>query len=206
MKRSLCLLALVTWASATPALAQYGDRHSYQYWGGGFLSVGRGGSNSELLDPKLAVAGGYEAHFGGRSGPQFGVRASGGYARFDPDVEAYVDSVGAQSGSRRGGETTVYDTGADGLLGWRFGNLAVYGYWGLHYFRDTHREMTLSTDAGDYEFTFRRRTDFGETKGYGVALLTSGGQGLYAEWFSGGGYDERMIRQEGVRFGFLWGW
>lgn len=209
MKRVLGIATAGVLLACGPALAQYGsNRDSYPYynWGGGFLSVGRGGSSSELLDPQLTVAGGYEMHLDVFGGLQLGVRASGGYSRFKPDVGAYVDSVGAQTGTRQGGETTVMNTGFDGLVGYRFGSLALYGYWGFHYFRDTREEMTLSTDQGDYDFTFRRRTDFGETRGYGVAWVLSGGQGIFAERFSGGGYDERMIRQEGVRFGVLWGW
>jgi hypothetical protein len=198
MRRAVLLLAILLLAGAR-AQAQSG-------FYGGFVGGGRGGTDNPLLDPKWTVAFGYQTLFGVGGGVQVGVRSSLGYSRFRPDVEAFVDSVGATTGEADGGTTTITNTGVDLVLGVRLRRVALYGYHGIHYFRDHWDPMTLETDRGDFEFSSENRNDFGSMWGAGVFFDLFNGQGLYAEWFRGGGYDDRMLETRGVRFGLVWGW
>lgn len=199
MRRAIILALLAATAGAAPAGAQY-------VWTGGHLGGGRGGVESRLLDARFTIAGGYDFRIGDPSGLSLGVRAVGAYSRFDPNVEAYLDSLGASTGSRQGGSATTSESGLDFVAQYRVGPVGVHGFYGVHYYIDTAREMTLNTDQGDYTFHFRYRDDFGDTRGFGVSLHLMNGQGIYGEWYRGGGDAERMRALEGVRFGFFWGW
>ncbi|HEU0053571.1 MAG TPA: hypothetical protein VFQ39_10355, partial [Longimicrobium sp.] len=178
--RLLLGLVVITFSllSSIPASAQ---ALSYS----GFLAGGRGGANNPLLDSKWMIGAGYEGRIG-FGGLELGLRSSASYSRFEADVGAYVDSVGATSGSLTddGGEASVTQTGIDGVVGLRLGrSVGVYGFYGMHWFHDSRTGFTLETDEGPYEFSTRVESNLGTMRGFGAELrIPSAGGGFFGEW------------------------
>jgi hypothetical protein len=200
--RSLALLALaLTLASAAPAGAQL------RY--GGFAAAGRGSVEGTMFDPHFTLAAGYQTSLVSAGGAELGVRASMGYARLRRDRQAHLDSLGLADGRIRGGKVSSWDYGGDVVLAIHGGPVTVHGFYGLHYFQDFYEEAHLvaSEDAPEdsgVRFRPRARYDFGTARGAGVTLGLGRGQGVFAEWYEGGGYDPWMLQLSGVRFGLSW--
>jgi hypothetical protein len=196
--RSICILVAVAAAvlSAPPAHAQY-----LRY---GFLGVGIGGAPDETyLDPQFTLTGGFHARWGPPVGINIGIRTITSYARFKPDTRALLDSLGASSGDVEGGHATVHDTGLDGLVTYDTGVLGGYGWYGIHWYNESRSDAEITTPGGTVRTPARNRSDLGPNYGVGLNLHISRRASVFAEWAVGGGFDDRMIRQEGVRAGIV---
>jgi hypothetical protein len=180
--------------SRGPAAAQY------QRWG--FIAAGPGGAPQErYLDAQFTLAGGFVAHFGPPVGVNAGIRSITVYSRLKPDVSALVDSVGAASGDVEGGQATVTEVGLDGVAGYDTGALGGYGWYGIHYFNESRSDAVITTPGGTFTSGARSRADLGPSYGAGLQFHLGPRAAVFGEWFRGGGFDDRMIRLEGLRFG-----
>ncbi|HEX9937871.1 MAG TPA: hypothetical protein VGB15_12140 [Longimicrobium sp.] len=189
---AVCAAAL----TAAPAHAQY-----LRY---GFLAVGIGGAPDEAyLDPQFTLSGGFVARWGPPVGINVGIRTITSYARFKPDTRALLDSLNAPSGSIEGGQATVHDTGIDGVVSYDTGVLGGYGWYGIHYYNESRSDAEITTPGGTHRTSTRNRTDLGPSYGAGLNLHVSRRASVFAEWSVGGGFDDRMIRQEGIRAGII---
>lgn len=196
--RSICILIAVAVAalSAPPAHAQY-----LRY---GFLGVGIGGAPDEAyLEPQFTLSGGFQARWGPLVGINIGIRTITSYARFKPDTRALLDSLCVSSGDVEGGHATVHDTGIDGLVSYDTGVLGGYGWYGIHYYNESRSDAEITTPGGTIRTPTRNRNDLGPNYGVGLNLHISRRASVFAEWAVGGGFDDRMIRQEGVRAGIV---
>jgi hypothetical protein len=181
-------------SSAAPAHAQYQRL--------GFLSAGVGGAPDErYLNAQLTVAGGFVARFGPPVGVNAGVRTVTAYSRLTADRGALLDSLGAASGDVEGGSATVTETGLDLVAGYDTGALGGYGWYGIHYYDERRSDAVITTPAGTRTVDARDRGDLGPSYGAGLQFHISPRAAVFAEWYRGGGFDDRMIRMEGLRFG-----
>ena len=196
-RRAVVLIALVAPAMfAAPARAQYQRL--------GFIAAGPGGAPQEgYLDAQFTVAGGFVARFGPPVGVNVGIRSITAYSRLKPDVGALLDSVGATSGDVEGGHATVSEVGLDGVAGYDTGALGGYGWYGIHYYNESRSDVVITTPTGTHTTGTRNRTDLGPSYGAGLHFHLSRRASVFGEWFRGGGFDDRMIRIEGLRFGVM---
>ncbi|HEX8243531.1 MAG TPA: hypothetical protein VF541_08550 [Longimicrobium sp.] len=186
----VCALAAV----AAPAAAQY------QRWG--FIAAGPGGAPQEgYLDAQFTLAGGFVARFGPPVGVNVGIRSITAYSRLKPDVSALLDSVGAASGEVEGGHATVSEVGLDGVAGYDTGALGGYGWYGIHYYNESRSDAVITTPGGTHTTDARNRADLGPSYGAGLLFHLRPRVAIFGEWFRGGGFDDRMIRLEGLRLG-----
>ena len=191
----LVTLAAVV-VAATPAHGQY-----LRY---GFIGGGPGGAPDETyLDPQFTLAFGFQARFGPPVGINVGLRTLTAYSRFKPNTAALLDSLNAPSGSIEGGSATLIDTGIDGVVSYDTGFLGGYGWYGIHYYNETRSDAVVTTPAGTHTVGTGNRGDLGPSYGAGLNLHVSRRASLFGEWAVGGGFDDRMIRMEGVRVGII---
>ncbi|HEU4558055.1 MAG TPA: hypothetical protein VFS20_09405 [Longimicrobium sp.] len=196
--RSLFILVAIAVAAVAPRSV-----HA-QYLRYGFLGVGIGGAPDEAyLDPQFTLSGGFQARWGPLVGINIGIRTITSYARLKPDTGALLDSLGVQSGDVEGGQATVHDTGIDGLVSYDTGVLGGYGWYGIHYYNESRSDAEITTPGGTIRTQTRNRSDLGPNYGVGLNLHISRRASVFAEWAIGGGFDDRMIRQEGVRAGII---
>ncbi|HYH80920.1 MAG TPA: hypothetical protein VEX86_14055 [Longimicrobium sp.] len=179
-------------------------RADAQYLRFGFIGAGVGGAPDETyLDPRFTLAGGFVARFGPPVGINIGLRTITVYSRFEPDTRAYLDSLNAQSGSIEGGSATLTETGIDGVVGYDTGTLGGYGWYGIHYDNESRSDAVITTPGGTHRDNTRNRGDLGPSYGAGLTFHLSPRVSLFGEWSIGGGFDDRMIRAEGLRAGIL---
>lgn len=194
MKRIPHVCVALAIAFGTPAHAQYQRL--------GFLSAGVGGAPDEqYLNAQFTVAGGFIARFGPPVGVNAGVRTVTAYSRLTADRAALLDSLGAASGSVEGGSATVTETGLDLVAGYDTGALGGYGWYGIHYYDERRSDVVITTPSGTRTVDARNRGDLGPSYGAGLQFHLSPRAAVFAEWVRGGGFDDRMIRMEGLRFG-----
>ncbi len=186
---SIFLLAL----AAVPARAQY-QRY-------GFIGAGVGGVENDYYKSDFTLSAGYLARFGPAVGVYVGIRTPLTYSRFTPDAEALLDSLGAPSGSVEGGSATVVESGIDAVAGYDTGALGGYGWYGIHYLSEAHSDGTITTPAGDHALAQRNRTDFGPSYGAGLQFRFGRRAAVFTEWYRTAGFDDRMLRMQGLRFG-----
>ena len=189
MAVSILLLAL----AAVPARAQY-QRY-------GFIGAGLGGVEDDYYKPDFTLSAGYLARFGPAVGVYVGIRTPITYSRFTPDADALLDSLGASSGSVDGGSATVVESGLEAVAGYDTGALGGYGWYGIHYLSESHNDGTITTPSGDYPLAQRNRTDFGPSYGAGLQFRFGRSAAVFTEWYRTAGFDHRMLRMQGLRFG-----
>jgi hypothetical protein len=190
---SIAISILLLAFAAVPARAQY------TRWG--FIGAGKGGVDNAYYDADFTLAAGYLARFGPPVGVYVGIRTPLVYSRFTPDAEALADSLGAGSGSVEGGAATVVESGIDAVAGYDTGALGGYGWYGIHYLSESHNDGTLTTPSGELSLAQRNRSDLGPSYGAGVQFRIGRRAAVFTEWFRSGGFDDRMLRMEGLRFG-----
>ncbi|HYH80919.1 MAG TPA: outer membrane beta-barrel protein [Longimicrobium sp.] len=178
------------------ALSSHAQAQSRRY---SFFSAGPGGAPDErYLDPQYTLMAGYGTTFGAAGGAHVSLRTIIAYARFRPDERALLDSLSTPGGRVEGGKSTVLDTGGDLVAGVNAGLVGAYAFYGLHYYWESHE---APTEGGEDLPRRRFRSDLGPSYGGGVRLNFSRDAALFGEWYRGGGSDDRMIRQQGLRFG-----
>ncbi|HEX6747480.1 MAG TPA: hypothetical protein VF092_09355 [Longimicrobium sp.] len=181
-------------ALAGPAAAQYQRL--------GFLAAGPGGAPEEAyLDGQFTIAGGFIARFGPPVGLSVGIRSISGYSRFSADEAALLDSLGISSGEVEGGHATVTEVGLDLMAGYDTGALGGYGWYGIHYYNESRSDAEITTPSGTFTTQQRDRADLGPSYGAGLLFHVGPRAAVFGEWFRGGGFDDRMIRMDGLRFG-----
>lgn len=190
---SITISTLLLVFAAAPARAQY------QRWG--FIGAGKGGVDNAYYNSDFTLSAGYLARFGPPVGVYVGVRTPLTYSRFTPDAGALADSLGVANGSVEGGAATVVESGIDLVAGYDTGALGGYGWYGIHYLSESHNDGTLTTPSGDVALAQRNRSDFGPSYGAGVQFRFGRRAAVFTEWFRSGGFDDRMLRMEGLRFG-----
>lgn len=187
-------LAVAAFAFATPAAAQYQRL--------GFVSVGAGGAPQEaFLDAQLTVAAGFIARFGPPVGVSVGIRSITAYSRLEADEGALLDSLGVSSGEVEGGSATVSEVGLELMAGYDTGMLGGYGWYGIHYYNESRSDAEITTPGGTLRTDARNRADLGPSYGAGLQWRIGRRAAVFGEWFRGGGFDDRMIRLEGLRLG-----
>lgn len=198
MRRTLLVPTMLALAlAAHPAAAQYAT--------GGFLVAGPGGGGTESMDARFSIEGGYTLEIANRHGPYFGARYTFGMHRLRADERALRERYGAGAGAVEGGGGTLYDTGGDVEAGYGAGVLRVYGFAGIHYYRQYQEPLTIRlADDGEEEVITRARYELGPAYGAGVHLRLTDTGALVAEWYRGGGGD--VMRLSGTRFGLRWAW
>ena len=189
---ALALLGVL--ALAGPAAAQYQRL--------GFLAAGPGGAPEEAyLNGQFTIAGGFIARFGPPVGLNVGIRSISGYSRFTADEAALLDSLGVTSGEVEGGHATVTEVGLDLMAGYDTGALGGYGWYGIHYYNESRSDAVVTTPGGTFTSDTRNRADLGPSYGAGLQFHLGPRAAVFGEWFRGGGFDDRMIRMDGLRFG-----
>jgi hypothetical protein len=196
MRRSPLPLIVAVVLAAIPASA------AAQYQRVGFLSAGVGGAPQEkYLDAQLTLAGGFVARFGPPVGVNLGIRSITAYSRLKANVPALLDSLGATSGDVQGGHATESEVGLDGMVGYDTGALGGYGWYGIHYYNESRSDVVITTPDGTATGNARSQSDLGPSYGAGLQFHVGPRAAVFGEWFRGGGFDDRMIRLEGLRFG-----
>ncbi|HEY0036945.1 MAG TPA: outer membrane beta-barrel protein [Longimicrobium sp.] len=191
---SVIPLVLATLAvAAVPAEAQY-----RRY---GFIGAGIGGVEHDYYESDFTLSAGYLARFGPEVGVYVGIRTPLTYSRFTPDAEALLDSLGASSGSVEGGAATVVESGIEAVAGYDTGALGGYGWAGIHYLSETRNDGTITTPGGPRPLAQRSRTDFGPSYGAGLQFRFGRSAAVFTEWYRSAGFDDRMLRMSGLRFG-----
>lgn len=198
MRYIILLIGFALLTVPSPAPAQYSR------WG--FISVGQADPDAATLEPHFALSGGFQARFGPPVGAYVGVRTITAYERFKADEEALLDSLGFSSGEVEGGSTTVTETGLELMAGYETGALGGYLWYGIHYYNEARNDATIRAGGGQFTTDFRSRSDLGPNYGAGVSWRVMGTASVYGEWFQGGGFDDRMLRMEGLRFGVVFRW
>lgn len=173
-----------------------------QFARGGYLMAGPGAGGSGLADARFGVDMAYTMEAGGRNGPYVGGRGTLGIHWLRADQAAFRDVYG---GEAKGGDGTLYDTGADVEVGFGAGVLRVYGFTGIHYYQQFQDPATVRAGSEEIEVTSRRRETIANAHGAGVQLWLADTGGLVAEWYRGGGQDG-VMRLSGTRFGLRWAW
>jgi hypothetical protein len=196
--RSIFLVASVLSLTLVPAGAAAQRAHSV------FLVAGEGGGGTEVMEPEYAVNVGYTREFGDAYGPYWGARYTFGMHRLRADEQALRDRYGAGTGTVSGGGGTLYDTGGDVEVGYGVGGVRAYGFAGIHYYRQSHEDVTLQSGGGGVVRVVTGRSDaFANSRGLGVQLRWNESASAVAEWYRGGGHDG-IMRIDGVRFGVRW--
>lgn len=179
-------------------------RAEAQYFRYGFIGAGTGGAPDEAyLDPQFTLVLGFQARWGPPVGINVGLRTITEYSRFEADRGALLDSLGVGSGSVEGGSATAYGTGIDALVSYDTGVLGGYGWYGIHYYNESRSDAVITTPTGTHTVDTRNRGDLGPSYGAGLNLHVSRRASVFGEWAIGGGFDDRMIRMEGVRVGII---
>lgn len=166
----------------------------------GFLLGGKGGGGTELMEPEYAVDAGYVREFGDAYGLYLGTRYTLGMHRLRADEQALLDRYGDGTGTVEGGGGTLYDAGAEVEVGYGIGGVRVYGFTGLHYYRQSHEDVTVHSGSGDVRAVIDDADAFANARGAGVQLRWNRGASVVAELYQGGGADG-VMRIDGPRFG-----
>lgn len=195
--RPILLLVAVLSLALVPADAAAQRAHSV------FLVAGEGGGGTELMDPEYAVNVGYTREYGDAYGPYWGARYTFGMHRLTANEQALRDHYGDGTGTVSGGGGTLYDTGADVEVGYGVGGVRAYGFTGIHYYRQSHEDVTLQSGGGEVRAVTGRSDAFANSRGLGVQLRWSERASAVAEWYRGGGQDG-IMRIDGARFGVRW--
>jgi hypothetical protein len=87
------------------------------------------------------------------------------------------------------------------VAGYDTGALGGYGWYGIHYYDERRSDAAITTPSGTRTIDARNRGDLGPSYGAGLEYHLSPRAAVFAEWYRGGGFDDRMIRTEGLRFG-----
>jgi len=179
-------------------------RADAQYQRLGFIGAGPGGAPDEAyLDAQFTLAGGFVARFGPPVGVSVGIRTITAYSRCTPSTRALLDSLGAPSGSIEGGSATLTETGLDALAGYDTGALGGYAWYGIHYYSESRSDAVITTPGGTLRVDTRGRGDLGPSYGAGLTFHLRPRLSVFGEWSIGGGFDDRMIRSEGLRAGIM---
>ncbi|HKP75274.1 MAG TPA: hypothetical protein VJT67_06995 [Longimicrobiaceae bacterium] len=195
MRRSTCAAAVAA------LLVLAGGRAEAQYQRSGFVAAGQGGVDGSYFKPDFTLAAGYLARFGPAVGAYVGVRTPIVYSRFTPDDAVLLDSLGLSSGTVEGGSATLVESGLELVAGYDTGALGGYGWYGIHYVSETRNDATVTSGATQRNVAARSRSDLGPSYGAGLRFQFQPRLGVFTEWFRGGGFDDRMLRMEGLRFG-----
>ena len=184
-------------AAAAPAGAQETNA---------FVMGGRPDVDDPWMKPRWSAGFGYEARYPSPSGLVFSARSLTLYTEVAADDEAVLDSVGAGTGTVRGGAGSVAEAGVDLKVGLGGRLLGAYGFGGLHWFREQRDAIIVESDVAEFERGGDRESGLGGSFGLGAELRFGEGQGLFAEWFRAGGSESGMMEIRGWRFGALWRW
>jgi len=95
----------------------------------------------------------------------------------------------------------VVESGLEAVAGYDTGALGGYGWYGIHYLSESHNDGTITTPSGDYALAQRNRTDFGPSYGAGLQFRFGRSAAVFTEWYRTAGFDHRMLRMQGLRFG-----
>jgi len=182
-------------------LALGAGRVEAQYQRSGFIAAGRGEADGSYFEPGFTLAAGYLARFGPAAGPYVGVRTPIVYSRLTPDDAALLDSLGLSSGTVEGGSASVVESGIELVAGYDTGALGGYGWYGIHYVSETRNDATVRSGAVEHGVPARSRSDLGPSYGAGLRFQLGPRMGVFTEWFRSGGFDDRMLRLEGLRAG-----
>jgi hypothetical protein len=170
---------------------------------GVFLAYALEGGASGLSATGGGLHGGYGVGGTGPSGAYAGVRLLAGVHRLRASPERYLERHEATE--VEGGEGFLYEGGAGVEGGWKVGPLRPYGYTGYHFLRQVTGEAVLATDDGELTLPEAAHQGFSRARGYGVVLLVTGGSGVYAERYSGGGRSD-VAALSGTRLGLRFAW
>ena len=196
--------SLFALALAAAALATTAGTARAQYLRYGFVSAGLGGTDDAYYDPDFTVAAGFLARFGPPVGVYVGVRTPLVYSRFKPDAAAFVDSVSSgpgTTGTVTGATISMVESGLDLVAGYDTGMLGGYGWYGLHYITENRAEGEIRTSSATRGIAQQNRRDLGPSYGVGLQLTFARRTAAFAEWNRSHGFDDRMLRMEGFRFG-----
>lgn len=184
-------------ALAAALLVLAAGRAEAQYQRYGFLAAGGAEAVDSYYETGFNLTAGYLARFGPPVGVYAGVRTPIAWSRFTPDAEALADSLGAPSVDVEGGSATVVESGIELVAGYETEVLGGYFWYGIHYVSETRNEITV----GGQTIPQRNRTDLGPAYGAGVRVRVSPRVAAFTEWYRSGGFDDRMLRMEGLRVG-----
>lgn len=182
-------------AAALLALAT--GRAEAQYQRYGFVAAGYAKAQDSYYEPGFNLAAGYLARFGPPVGAYVGVRTPIAWTRVTPDEEAVADSLGVPAGEVEGGSATVVESGIELVAGYETDVLGGYFWYGIHYLSETRNEITL----GSQTIPQRNRSGLGPSYGAGVLFRVSPRVAVFTEWYRSGGFDDAMLRMEGLRAG-----
>lgn len=192
--RSISVVSAVLALALVPAGAAAQRSHA------AFLVAGEGGGGTGLMEPHYAVNAGYVREVGDAYGPYWGTRYTFGMHRLRADEQALLDHYGDGTGTVTGGGGTLYDMGADLEAGYGIGGVRAYGFTGIHYYRQSHEDVTVQSGSGTARAVVDDRDAFANSRGLGLQLRWNENASVVAEWYRGGGKDG-VMRLEGARFG-----
>jgi hypothetical protein len=193
---ALCALLL---AAAAPAAAQ-------RVSNGGLAALGVASADSRYLEPSWTIVFGWDRRWPVARDFRLGLRGAAEYSRLEPDVAAYLDSLGLPGAvAVEGGVTSVVATGFDVLGGYQAGRFGGHLFAGIRYVRDRREELNITTSDDIISVRGDSDSGLGGTWGAGVTW-DFGPAGLLVEYFRTGGFAEEMIKVEGVRAGVFWAW
>lgn len=195
--RSIILLSAVLALALVPAGAAAQQAIS------AYLLGGRGGGGTETMEPEYAFDAGFTRENGDAYGLYSGVRYTFGMHRLRADQQALLDRYGDGTGTVEGGGGTLFDTGADVEMGYGIGGVRVYGFTGLHYYRQSHEDVTVQSGNGDVRVVTGHSDAFANSRGLGLQLRWNQTASVVAELYRGGGADG-VMRVSGPRFGVRW--
>jgi hypothetical protein len=195
--RTVLAAALAGWFLAPPAPA---PAQSHR---GAFLSYAQGGGEGGLSASRGAAHAGYAIGATAPTGIFVGARYLVGVHRLDADAAAYAREHG--EGDVLGGGGHLVGAGVDAEIGVRLGPVVPYAFSGYHYLVQTVEAAVVGEGDGTIELPAARARGFAPARGVGVAILTAGGTGAFAERFRGGGRGG-VMRVEGTRFGLRYAW
>jgi hypothetical protein len=184
-------------ALAAALLALAAGRAEAQYQRYGFVAAGRGEAVDSYYEAGFNLTAGYLARFGPPVGAYIGVRTPIAWSRFTPDAEALADSLGVPSAEVEGGSAAVVESGIELVAGYETGVLGGYFWYGIHYLSETRNEITVNGQT----IAQRNRSDLGPGYGAGVLFRVSPRVAAFTEWYRSGGFDDQMLRVEGLRVG-----
>jgi hypothetical protein len=195
--RPILLLSAVLSLALVRADAAAQQAHSV------YLLAGSGGGESGVMEPDYAIDAGYTREFGDAYGTYVGARYTLGMHRLRANEQALLDRYADGTGTVKGGGGTLYDTGADVELGYGIGGVRVYGFTGIHYYRQSHEPVTLQSGGREVRVVTGRSDAFANSRGLGLQLRWNESASVVAEWYQGGGADD-VMRIDGPRFGARW--
>jgi hypothetical protein len=192
--RRIVLLAAVLSLALVPA------RVAAQRASSGFVLGGKGGGGTELMEPDYAVYVGIARENGDAHGLYLASRYTLGMHRLRADEQGLLDRYGDGTGTVEGGGGTLYDAGADVEVGYGIGGVRVYGFTGLHYYRQSHEDATVQSGGQEVRAVVEDADAWANARGAGVQLRWNESASVVAELYQGGDADG-VMRIDGPRFG-----